>query len=86
MKHPKIEEQRELDGWSKDNSDVDQEFVALQNAKFVLSSPLSRAEALQHIDGLISADDGASLRSKSHLVELRRGLSQTHQAMLKVGR
>lgn len=86
MTHPKILEQYEVDGWSKD-ADVDQEtFVGLQNAKFILSSPQDRISAIQNLDTLIAQDDLTSLRSKAELFNLKRGLAQTHQAMLKVGR
>ena len=52
--HPKILEQFEQDGWSKD-SDVDPEtFADLQRLKFWLSAPVERAAALQHISGLIA--------------------------------
>ena len=86
MTHPKILEQYEVDGWSKD-ADVDSEnFAALQQVKFLLSPPAARVEGLQHIDGLIAENDGASLRAKSELFDLRRKLSLTYNQMLKAKR
>ena len=84
MAHKLIEEQYEIDGFQ--DAPDSQTFAAHQNAKFVLSSPQDRISALQHMDKLIAQDDGTSLKEKAELWNLKRGLSQTHQAMLKVGR
>ena len=66
MSHPKLNEQKAMDGFDED---VDPEtFTDLQRVKFLLSHPADRVAGLQNIDSLISADDGASLRSKSQLV------------------
>ena len=84
MTHPKILEQIESDGFQ--DAPDSQTFAAHQNAKFVLSDAQNRILALQNLDTLIAQDDGTSLRAKAELWTLKRGLSATHQAMLKVGR
>jgi hypothetical protein len=43
-------------------------------------------DAINQIDAQISREDGGSLRQRSQLVDLRRRLSYTHEALLKAGR
>lgn len=82
--HPKITEQKEMDGFA---DDVDSEtFTDLQRVKLLLSAPIDRVAALQHISGLIAADDGTSLRAKADLFDLHRKLSVTHSQMIKAGK
>jgi hypothetical protein len=84
--HPKIIEQLEQDGWSKD-SDVDPDtFADLQRLKFMLSAPVERTAALQHMQNIIAEDDGTSLRSKADLFQLHRKLSATDSQMRKAGK
>jgi hypothetical protein len=85
--HPELGYQSELDGWSQ-NADVDPAAFAMwQQVKMVMTNdPQTRRAALNEVDRAIGRDDGTTLRSKSQLMDLRRKLSQTHEALLKAGR
>ncbi len=82
--HPKITEQKEMDGFA-DDVDVGT-FTELQQVKFLVSAPIERVAALQHISAAISADDGTSLRAKADLFQLHRKLSATHLQMTRAGK
>jgi hypothetical protein len=84
--HPTLRHQASLDGWSQ-HGDVDfNSFATHTQAKMVLHGPAERMKCLNQLDSIIGADDGATLRSKSQLAQLRRKLSHTHESMLKAGR
>jgi hypothetical protein len=84
--HPKIIEQAREDGWSQD-ADVDLgRFTELHQAHMVLMGPADRMRILNRVTDAIGADDGTSIKSKADLLELRRSLSRTHEALLRSGR
>jgi hypothetical protein len=84
--HPALKYQAELDGWSQ-GADIDRDaFTVVQQFKMAMHQPEQRRQALAQIDQALSAEDGQTLRSKSQLFDLRRKLSQTHEALLKAGR
>jgi hypothetical protein len=84
--HPAIRHQAKIDGHSP-SADIDHNtFCTVQQIKGVLHSPQSRMDATNQIDAQISREDGGSLRQRSQLVDLRRRLSYTHEALLKAGR
>jgi hypothetical protein len=83
--HPSIKHQALLDGWGEHDDIHPEAFTVFQQFKALLHSPDSRMQALNQLDNAIG-QDGATLRSKSQLVSLRRRLSQTHEQMLKAGR
>jgi hypothetical protein len=84
--HKKILEQAREDGWSE-HADINlDDFARLQQAKFFVNEPAQRMRALQAIDAAIGEQDGSSIRSKADLLQLRRSLSATHEAMLKAGK
>jgi hypothetical protein len=84
--HPELRYQAEIDGWSQSAADIDRDaFTAYQQFKMVLCpSPQIRRATLNEIDKEIGGS--GTLRSKSQLLELRRKLSHTHEALLRSGR
>jgi hypothetical protein len=83
--HPAIRHCANLDGHSQ-HADIDHNsFVTYQQCKAVVSPPAHRMDALNQLDAQISLETG-SLRQRSQLVDLRRRLSHTHEALLKAGR
>jgi len=83
--HPAIRHGANMDGWSQD-AEIDPEaFAGYQQAKFVMSPPAHRMDALNQIDGQIS-DETATPRQRSELITLRRRLSLTHERLLALGK
>jgi hypothetical protein len=84
--HPAIRNVADSDGVAP-GAHIDHEgFCAYQQAKFIISPPAARAQAIRDIETAIGLDDGTSLRSKSQLLDLHKKLSFTHRAMRKAGR
>lgn len=83
--HPGIKRQALYDGWSE-NADVDlNDFATVQQLKLVALPPDQRVRALEEIDAAMSADD-VSVRRKSELLQVRRRMAFTHEAMLRAKR
>jgi hypothetical protein len=63
-----------------------EDLVARTVGDFVNLDPDARAQVLHRLDALMLADDGANLRQKSRLINMRRELSGMHRQMRKAGR
>jgi hypothetical protein len=84
--HPLIKWQATHDGWGEGEEIHPEAFSLFHRAKSVLQSPQERMQVLRNLDSIIGADDGTSLRSKAELLNIRRGLAQTHHHLSKAGR
>ena len=80
--HPAMAEVAQEDG----NPNISNEdFITAQQLKMVVVGPQYRTAAIRQVDQAL-ADSSTTLRSRAQLLNLKRRMSTTHNALLKAGR